>query len=341
MRLYPNQLSNHLKSKLLPSYLLGVEEPLLSQECRDALIKAGRSAGFSSRNLLHVESGFDWDDFVQQTNTLSLFSDQQIIDLRFNNKVDAKAGKILLSYFENPNPDILLIISVAKIDGALQKAKWFKALDKLGAWCPIKPLDGRQFAQWLQQRSNQQGLRCNTAALQQIAQRTEGNLLAAAQELDKLSLLYPPDTPITEQEVSQAVANSARYDLFKWVAIVLMGDATKAIRMLQGMKTEGTDPILILWAISREIRTLYELNQSTARGSSLAAAMQDLKIWNNRQPLFKKTIQRLPKTVLPSLLQQCSTVDLAIKGMNRESPWLCLEQITLALCGCQLTAAQA
>lgn len=334
MRLYPNQIKAHLKQTLQPIYLLSAEEPLLAQECRDALIATAKQQGFADRELLHVESGFNWEHFYESTANLSLFGDRKIIDLRFPSpKVDAKAGKALLEFCEDPNPDTLLIISLPKLESAAQRSKWFKALDKQGTWIPIKPLAGRFFIDWIEQRCRQQQLKCNHAVIKMIADRVEGNLLAAAQEIDKLQLLFAHhDGPITEQHIQTAVANSARYDIFKWIDTLLAGDTTKALVMLNGLKAEGSEPILMLWAFSRELRLITQLSELQQRGIPLNQAMQQHKVWSSRQALISRAVQRMAPKALYTLLQQAHQADLAIKGIRQESVWQLLNEMVIAFC---------
>ncbi len=334
MRLYPNQINAHLKKSLLPAYLFSAEEPLLAQECRDTLFATAQKQGFEERSILHIEQGFNWDHFYELTANLSLFGERKIIDLRFpSSKVDAKASKALLEFCQQPNPDNLLVITLPKLESATQRSKWFKAFDSLGAWLPIKPLTGRHFIDWLEQRSRKHGLQCSPSVIKLIAERVEGNLLAASQELDKLQLLFAEqEGPLTEKHIQTAVSNNARYDLFKWVDTLMAGNASRAMIMLNGLKAEGTEPILLLWAFTRELRQVTQIAETQQRGAPIHQALQQHKVWKNREALVTQAVRRVPLPKLHTLLRTAYRADLAIKGLEKTSPWQLLDEMIILFC---------
>lgn len=334
MRLYPNQLNSHLKKNLLPSYLLSAEEPLITQECRQTIIANAMKKGFSDRDILHVDKNFNWDIFREATANLSLFGDRKIIDLRFPTEaVEAKGAKALERFYSKDNPDTHLIITLPKLNAATQRSKWFKAFDQMGAWLPVKPLSGRFFLDWIARRSKTLGLNCSPDAIKLIAERVEGNLLAASQELDKLSLLISkPNEPITAKHIQAVVAKHARYDLFKWIDTVLLGETNKALNMLNGLQAEGTDPVLILWGLTRELRVIYHIAAAKQHGTSLNEALQQQKIWKNRQPIVTRAVSRLEINTLYDLFEKAHQADLAIKGLTKNSVWTLLNSLTIDLC---------
>lgn len=334
MRLYPNQLNSHLNNQLLPSYLISAEEPLIAQECLDAIISNGKKKGFIDREIIHVDKSFNWDIFHEATANLSLFSDRKVIDLRFpTESIESKGANALENFYQYDNPDTLLIITLPKLTAAAQRNKWFKTFDKIGAWLPVKPLSGRYFIDWITDKSRKLGLNCSTDAIKIISERVEGNLLAASQELDKLSLLVSnPKEVITEKHIHAVVANHARYDLFQWIDTLLQGQLDKALTMLNVFKAEGTDPILILWALTRELRSLLQIMEAQKKGSSINQALQQQKVWKNRQALVGRAISRLQINDLHKLFQEAHQADLSIKGLSQTSVWTLLNSLTMGLC---------
>lgn len=334
MKLTPEQLDKHLQSALQPVYLLSGDEPLLIQEAATALRQAAQHQGFAERETLHADSaGFHWESLLERANSLSLFSERLLLELYIpNGKPGPNGTAILEQYLQSPSPDTLLVIHTPRLDGAAQKARWFKAIDKAGATLAFWPVEIAQLPSWIKRRFTAAGLDCTPAATQLLAERVEGNLLAAVQEIEKLKL-QQRDGPIDEEAILQSVANSSRFDVFTLTEAALSGDRARCLRVLQGLRGEGVDATLVLWSLSREIRTLLELALECRGAPPSDAQCSKFRLWGKRKTLVSRSLARLSPPRLEAMLQQCTLVDQSIKGMIRQSPWDQLPLILVALCG--------
>lgn len=334
-KLRPEQLGQALSKNIAPIYCVSGEELLLVQEACDAIRQAARKAGFSERELYHCDASFDWGQVLTAANSLSLFAEKKIIELRLpTGKPGDKGGKVLQEYAQSPAPDNLLLIVTEKLDGATQKSKWFKAIEDVGVHIQVWPITGPQLPRWIGQRLQQAGLHADSSAIDLLAGRVEGNLLAAAQEIEKLKLLTS-DKVISYELMASAVADSARYDVFGLVDKALHGDVRAAVKTLQGLKTEGTEPINILWALTRDIRHLVQISLSTSQGKSFELAARQAGVWDKRQPLIRAALQRLKPAQVQQLLRKANGIDKAIKGMRNAEPWDELLDLTLNIAGVQ------
>lgn len=334
-RLRPEQLSAALTKQLAPIYLVSGDEPLLIQEACDAIRAAARKQGFGERELYHADNSFDWGQVLSAANSLSLFAEKKIIELRLpSGKPGDKGGKVLQEYARSPSPDNLFLLVTEKLDGAAQKSKWFKAIEDAGTHIQVWPIVAGNLPRWIGQRLQQAGLQADSDAIALLASRIEGNLLAAAQEIEKLKLIAEGGY-ISYELMASAVADSARYDVFGLADKALQGDARAAVKTLQGLKTEGTEPITILWAITRDIRTLIQIAQSVAQGKQFEAAAKQCGVWDKRQPLVRAALNRLRPAQLQQLLRKANGIDRAIKGMRNAEPWDELLDLLLNIAGVQ------
>ncbi|MGE6793308.1 DNA polymerase III, delta subunit [Pseudomonas guineae] len=339
MKLNPAQLGKHLQGTLSPVYVISGDEPLLCQEAADAIRATTRQQGFSERQVFNADNNFDWGHLLQAGASLSLFAEKRVLELRITNGKPSDKGAALLEYLARPAEDTVLLISLPKLDGNAQKSKWGKALIE-GAqtqFVQIWPVDTHQLPQWIRQRLAQSGLSASAEAVDMIAIRVEGNLLAAAQEIEKLKLLVD-GTQIDVDTVHASVADSARFDVFGLIDAALNGEATHALRMLEGLRGEGVEPPVILWALAREIRLLATLAQQHAQGMPLDKAFSSARppVWDKRRPLVSKALQRLSATRWAALLQDAQHIDAQIKGQAMGDPWSGLSLLTLNLCGQRL-----
>ncbi|MEE8059211.1 MAG: DNA polymerase III subunit delta [Pseudomonadales bacterium] len=333
MRLRPDQLQQNLNSNTLqPIYIVSGDETLLVQESCDAIRSSCRQQGFS-REILYVESGFDWDELLASANAMSLFSERKLIELRIpTGKPGDKGGKALVAYTANISPDNVLLIICNKLESASTRTKWYKAVESAGVSIQCWPIDARNLPRWINQRLNQVGLKANAEAIQMLAERVEGNLLAAVQEIEKLHL-YAEANVIDVDTVSAAVADNARYDVFGLVDRTLEGDATSSLRMLHSLKAEGTEPPVLLWALSRELRTLYHCAEQIQQGNGIERILQNQRVWDKRKPLIKNALRRLTVQQLQLLIKLAHQIDQSVKGMVKKQSWDLLEQLVLALAG--------
>ncbi|MEH6626097.1 MAG: DNA polymerase III subunit delta [Motiliproteus sp.] len=333
MKLNPDQLGSQLQKPLLPVYLLTGDEPLLIQECSDSLRKAGREQGFIERDVLHAEPGFQWETLLEKANSMSLFSDKQLVELHIpNGKPGPKGSDILVSYLSSPSPDTLLIIYCPKLDGSAQKSKWFKAIDTAGATVTFWPIDIDRLPGWINGRLRQACVEATPSAVQMLTDRVEGNLLAAIQEIEKLKLIYSGQQ-ITDEDILASVSDNSRYDLFNLVDTALKGGSARCLKILRGLQAEGVEPTLLLWAISRDLRVLLTLAHESQGSAITEPQFKKHRIWGNRKGLIGKALRRNSSQTLSLLLQNCSEVDRSIKGGNPTSPWILLTNIVLQLAG--------
>ena len=340
MKLNPGQLAKHLQGNLAPVYVVSGDEPLLCQEACDAIRAACRQRDFGERQVFNAEANFDWGQLIEAGASLSLFAEKRLIELRLpSGKPGDKGAAILQEYLQRPPEDTVLLVSLPKLDGNTQKTKWAKALidGDAAQFIQVWPIDAHQLPQWIRQRLSQAGLAASQEAVDLIAARVEGNLLAAAQEIEKLKLLAEGNQ-ITVETVQSAVADSARFDVFGLVDAILNGEAAHALRMLEGLRGEGVEPPVVLWALARELRQLAGLAQQFSQGVPLDKAFSQARppVWDKRRPLVSKALQRLSAQRWAQLLQDAQRIDAQIKGQAEGSPWTGLARLALLMAGQRL-----
>ncbi|WP_299180286.1 DNA polymerase III subunit delta [uncultured Neptuniibacter sp.] len=333
MKLRPEQLSGQIGKDLAPVYLVTGDEPLLSEESCDLLRSHLQQQGFSEREVLHVDGSFSWEYLLECANALSLFAEKKIIELRLgSSKLNKRSSEILQQYLSNPSPDNILLIIADKLDGGAKKSAWFKAVDKSGVIVEIWPVETAQLPNWIRQRAAQIELQLNEEAIQLLCDRIEGNLLAAKQELSKLSLLFPHQV-VTADDIVDAVSDSSRYDIYGLADAALQGQPARCCKILQVLRQDGTEPPVVLWALSKELRSLAAIQQAQNSSQSFDAVCQRERIWGKRKPLARQAAQRLSGKQLNQALQHCAEVDKIVKGMATGDSWLLLTSIALILSG--------
>ena len=335
MKLRPEQLQRHLQDGLQSVYVLCGDEPLLLQESTDLIRQAATKNGYSERQVHAIERGFSWDALIADSQALSLFAERKLVELRFSGKPDAAAADVLIDFAQRPPEDTLLLITLPKLDAAAQKSKWFTALDNHGVQITVYPVDASALPGWLSQRAQSLGLRLPTEALQLLADRTEGNLLAAAQALEKLRLLSDGND-ISFDTVASLVSDSTRYSVFDLADAVLMGDASRAARLLLGLESEGQAESVVLWALQKDLRALTlaaeQMSQSGQQALS-SQALNQLGFWAKRQGPAQQALRRLSLIRLQRLTSGVIDVDKAIKGQSPERAWDALLRLTMAMAG--------
>jgi DNA polymerase-3 subunit delta len=336
MKCDPRQLARQLKTPA-PVYVIHGDEPLLVQESLDLLRAFARKHGYSERDRHDVAKGDEWETALRSCDTLSLFAERKVLELHGSGKPDAVASKAVDAFLKQPPDDILLVIVTPRLDAAAQKAAWFGRCDTLGLTVACQPLSAQEHRGWLQERLQRQGLRLPDDALAWLAGQTEGNLLAANQEVLKLHMLFGEGAPDLQQ-VQTAVGDSARYTLFDLTDTALAGDAAKTARIFASLKGEGTAESLMLWTLSREIRSLLTLAEAQQLGTPPGQLFQSLGIWPKRQPLVSGALRRLPLARLHALHDDMTDADLAIKGQRDDSAWDILLRAALELAGVSLFA---
>ena len=331
MKINLNQLSTHLQHKLAPCYLVAGDEHLLVDEALDAIRSAARELGFTSRDLHVATTGFDWLQLRDSGANLSLFAEKRIVELRLPTGKPGRAGsQAIADFVGHCGGDLLFIVVTPKLDRNAQSAKWVKTLESSGVSVPVWPIDRRELPRWISERMRRAGLEPERDAVTLIANRVEGNLLAASQEIEKLRLILG-EGPVTADNVSDAVANSSRFDVFKLVDAAMGGDARRALRILSGLQAEGVEPVIVVWALSRELRTLALLTDTVAQGVDLAAGMKKVRVWSSRQALVRNCIGRHKHGDFHQLLKAASQADQAAKGQVRADPWQLSTDIVVGL----------
>jgi DNA polymerase-3 subunit delta len=327
MRLSGEQLPAALARRLEPTYLVSGDEPLLADEAADAIRAAARAAGHADRTVFFVERGFAWDDLLLASQSMSLFAERRMIELRMPGGKPDKGAELLLKLAESPPPDIVMLIVTGKLDKKASEAAWVRAVEKRGAWIPVWPVALPALPGWLRARAAALGVRIEPDAAQLIVDRVEGNLLAAKQELDKLALLAG-GKPIEAGLVLRSVGDSARYDVFQLAAAAAAGDARRAMRVLLGLKSEGAEPTLVLWALIRELRGLFQARERERLRSSTRASG-----WNLAATPSPRALARMKSLPLARLMREAALADRIVKGMAPGDAWSALTGLAGRLAG--------
>lgn len=326
MRLNLEQLPQQLKDGILPVYWVCGDEPLQAAEAADAIRAAARAAAYAERQVFFVDARFAWDEFRSAAQSLSLFSERRILELRMPTGKPGKGADFLLQFIEHPTPDTLTLILTDKLDRKDADAPWARAVERHGAVVPIAPITQKALPAWLCARARRLGLALETAAAELIAERVEGNLLAADQEITKLGLLGAGR--VDAALVQSAVGDSARYDIYQMATAASAGDAARALHVLASLKAEGVEPTLILWAISRELRGLWQASERARLRSNDGGSA-----WNLASKPGPAALARLSALPLADLLIEASNVDRIIKGAARGDAWTALTALIASLAG--------
>ena len=320
MQLRPDALDAHLAKPLAPLYVITSDEHLLALEAADKIRKAARTQGFSEREVLTVERSFKWGELLAASQSQSLFGDKKLIELRLpTGKPGKDGGQALQQYAatvgSQASGDTVTIITLPKLDWATQKSAWVGALQQAGVYLDIALVERAQLPAWIGIRLAAQQQSAERRSVDFIADRVEGNLLAAHQEIQKLGLLHPPGA-LSFEQIQDAVLNVARYDVFKLNEAMLGGDTVRLVRMVEGLKGEGEALPLVLWAVSEEIRTLLKLQAGIEQGRALGQLLKEYRIWGPREKLMQPALRRLSLKTLEAALQEAAQVDKMIKGLR-------------------------
>lgn len=329
MKLHAKQLEHHLKREtLLPVYLINGDSPLLAQEIRDVIRKTASKKGFYQHELFFINNNFNWEQFSNTANNFSLFSEKTFLEIRnAKGNFNEIGTKTLLHYLDNIPDDKLLLIVTGKLTTAQQKTKWFKTVESIGAIITIWPVNRHELPHWIAKRLQGANLKADTESIHLLADLTEGNLLATQQAIEKLQLLYPT-TLITAKEMTEVINDNTHFNVFDLTNYALAGSQKQTLRVLSSLRATGTEAILVLWSLTRELRQLYSLAQQLNDGATMTQVLSTQ--WQSRKALLKTALSRLTCHQLNALLQQAQQVDLIIKGVKMGEPWLSLEDLCLA-----------
>ena len=340
MQLNADQLPAHLKRGLGPIYFISGDEPLMAQECADAIREAAQAAGFVERSVHTVESGFDWRAFYADTREGSLFAARRLIELRLlTGKPGEEGGKTLVELAADASPDVVMLVITGKLDKQARAAKWAAALERTGVAITLYPIEARQLPSWIERRMRSRGLVPGSGVVQMLAHCTEGNLLACAQEIDKLAMLGAREVGL--DDFAGNLGDNARFNVFALADAALGGDAPAAVRILRSLKAEGEAPVLVLWALGREVRELARMAQAVAGGRNPSQVMDEFRVWQRRKTLVQKALARADLNAWYDMVRAVARADRVAKGRRAGDPWLELESLALALAGVRSLAYAA
>lgn len=340
MKIRADQLAARLTKASDAAIWLTGDEPLQMRDCADLVRKHCRKSGFSEREVYDVDHHFNWSLLHAAGQSMSLFAEKKLLELRLRSaKLDDTARKQLIAYLSAPPADTMLLMTSPRLESAATRTQWYRQIEEKCVVVPLYAIDPHRLPEWIARQAQQRGLQIDREAVQLLADRVEGNMLAADQEIEKLSLLFGSKDPITVQRIARSVADTARFTVFHLVDACLTGQAERAIRSLRRLRDEGSEPLMILGMLVKEIRLLTELRLGLDRGQSLDGLMQHHRVWKNRQALIIKAVRRLQLSQLQAISEQCRLVDLAVKGMDSRPPWLLLEQAALTLSGVRSPSA--
>jgi DNA polymerase-3 subunit delta len=325
VKLNSDALTTHLEKHLLPAYLVSGDEPLLTGEAADAVRERARAVGFTEREVHFLERGSDWDDVRASAGNMSLFSSRRVMEIRLpTGKPGAAGNKALVALLERGDRDTVFLILTPRLDRDAQGADWVRAVEAHGAWVQVWPVDLDRLVSWLRGRCRRLKLDATDEALELLAERTEGNLLAAHQELEKLTLLAR-DGRVTAETILASVTDSARFDVFQLGEAVLSGDAERALRMVAGLRAEGTEATLVLWALTKAIRDLW--NATTSSGGAKPRA------WQRQSAALDKGLRRAARLSFPALTVRAGRADRMVKGRLAGNAWDEIALLAADICG--------
>jgi DNA polymerase-3 subunit delta len=319
MQLRLDALDAHLTKSLAPLYVITSDEHLLALEAADKIRRAARAQGLTEREVLVAERYFKWGELLAANQSQSLFGDRKLIELRIpSGKPGKDGGQALQEYVGSLNPDNVTLITLPKLDWQTAKAAWVGALQQAGVYIDIPLVERAHLPAWISMRLATQQQSADKQSVEFIADRVEGNLLAAHQEIQKLGLLYPAGK-LSFEQVQDAVLNVARYDVFKLNEAMLSGDSARLVRMIEGLKGEGEALPLVLWAMAEEIRTLLKLRAGVAQDKGLGMLMKEYRIWGPRERLMEPALRRLKLPQLEAALQEAAQIDKMVKGLRAKA----------------------
>ena len=320
MKIKPEQLASNLSQRSYPLYLISGDDPLLVEESCNVLRQHYRTLGYSERMVFHIEAGFDWQEFLNALNNDSLFATKTLVELCLKGKLPESGSKIVQSYLKKPITNNVLLVIADKIDSTQQKTSWFKAMDTHGVIIQIWPLDPSRFQSWLIQRLKKAGLTVDGRGIQLLADLLAGNLLAADQEIAKLAILHAKGGALSYEQISHIIADNAKFDTMGLMAASLAGDIKLVNRIFASLKRELIEPIILLWQITNELRTLIKIKIAVNQGTNIDDALVANRIFYGRKIAVKKIVTQCSLDSLYHLLHRASEIELILKGTKNHPP---------------------
>ncbi|CRY98720.1 DNA polymerase III delta subunit, partial [Neisseria meningitidis serogroup B] len=317
---------------LKPLYVIHGEEELLRIEALDALRAAAKKQGYLNREVYTADNAFDWNELLQTAGSAGLFADLKLLELHIPNGKPGKTGGEALQDFAARLPeDTVRLVLLPKLEKTQLQSKWFAALAAKGEVWEAKPVGAAALPQWIRGRLDKIGLGIEADALALFAERVEGNLLAARQEIDKLALLYPKGHTVNIDEAQTAVANVARFDVFQLAGAWMKGDVPRVCRLLDGLQEEGEEPVLLLWAVAEDVRTLIRLAAVLKQGQGVQSVRNSLRLWGDKQTLAPLAVKRISVVRLLDALKTCAQIDRIIKGAEEGDAWTVFKRLVVSL----------
>lgn len=343
MEISSGQLNAQLRPPNRALYWVSGDDPLLMLEAGDAIRSFLRKQGFEQRDLFHVDKNFDWNNFFQLTSSLSLFAEKRVIELRFASaKPDEEGKKALQHFIDNPSTDIAVMIIGPKLDKATTSTKWFANLMANALLVKVWPLKREELPNWLNTRLKAAGISASRDAVAMLADRVEGNLLAAVQDIERIKLAYADNNGTAKQleasDIVDFVNDNSRLTSFDLIDATLLGETSRAQKILQGLRAEGVHPLPILATFTRELDSLLPMLAQKEQGQTSEVIMRNARVWSNRKTAVKSSLARLSKSEVWQLLHHARLIDGAIKGMNLANPWDELSLLSLRLSGASPTS---
>ncbi len=335
MNVRPDQLKSVVAKTTYPVYMVSGDEPLQQMESLDLIRSFLRDNDFSEREILDVDAQFDWQRLMDEAANMSLFATRRIVELRLPSAKPGRQGsQVLKDYLSRPPEDTVLIINAGKVDGNSKKSAWYKAVEQSGMVVQCWPVPADKLSSWLQQRFSARDMDADNEVLSYISQHVEGNLLAADQEIEKLYLLLGPGK-ITYADVAEAVTSQSRYSVFELVDMLLVGNTKRVIKIITGLKAEGIVPVVVNWALAKDIRLLAQVSQDVSSADFL---LKRSGVWQSRVSMFKSCMSRHSQRSFHLMLKRCSYIDAVSKGMIDSNVWDDIETLCVRLAGSTRTA---
>ncbi len=333
MKVYPNKLAELLRKGGQQVFIVSGDEPLLVQESCDLIRSELKKQGFSEREVFHAESGFDWNSLLYSGNSMSLFAEKKLMEIRLpTGKPGDAGGKALTELITQRNDDTAILLVLPRADQSTQRTKWFKTLESAAAFVQIWPIESKDLPRWLEGRFRQAGLRVERDAVRAMTERIEGNLLAAIQEIERLKLIVG-DRAVHVDDVLEGVADSARYDVFKMIDAALLGDVSRCVRMTDGLRAEGVETLFVVNMLARELRSLESIKTDLSNGMNQREVFRKARVWDKRVPVVSRCLDRHNVSSLRSLQVSLGTIDRMVKGLVQGDPWRSLQEVALSLAG--------
>nr|VFK78329.1 MAG: DNA polymerase III, delta subunit [Candidatus Kentron sp. SD] len=342
MQLKLEQLSTHLRRGLVSTYVISGDESLQLIEAGDVIRRSAWDVGFTERIVFHADNRFDWGIVGQCIDSLSLFAEKRLLDIRLpSGKIGPEGTEVLVRYASRSNSDQIVLVSTGQLNARQRNAKWYKSLEKAGVAITIWPVNSRDLPRWINTRARDRGMRITTEAAEMLADRVEGNLFACAQEIEKFILLFGDAREIDVPDVLECVMDNAHFDTFSLVDSTLMGNASHTVRILLRLAEEDTDPLPILGVLAWEIREVARVSGDVARGARLEQAIGRQSVWYRRRKAVESALRRHDWTAWIKMLRAAEDVDRIIKGVKKGDPWTGLLGLALRIVGVKLDSTSA